>query len=319
MSIGKFIIKRILSAIPTLLLALTLIFLMIRAIPGNPLYALVGMSETVQQEDIDRMAERVGLSGTIFEQYVNYMKDVFTGDWGDSYFFGQPVFNALFSRIEPTLMLTWMSLLVNILIGVPLGIIGATHKNKLADYASSTFSVIFMCIPNFCLGIFLSYLFAFKLQWFPLSNYTKIADGGFWQACYSLVLPSFSIGMCNVANTARFTRAQMLAVLDRDYIRTARAKGLSEFKVRYVHALKNAFSTVLTIVSFSILGCLGGAIVVETVFNINGIGALVSTSLSRRDYPLVQADVILMTALFIVANIIVDICYKLLDPRVELS
>ena len=202
---------------------------------------------------------------------------------------------------------------------MPLGILGATHKNTLVDYSASTFSIVFMCIPNFCLGILLIYVFGYLIPIFPMSNYMKIAQNGFWKACYSLILPAFSIGMTNVASTARYTRAQMISVLSRDYIRTARAKGLSLRNVYYKHALKNAFGTILTIISGSTLNCLGGSVVVETVFNINGIGALFSTALSRQDYPLVQADVVVMTVLFIFINILVDIGYKLLDPRVELN
>ena len=292
----KFIVKRLLAAIPTLLLALTLIFFLMRALPGDPLYALLGNNDLATEEDVARMAEQMELDGSYLDQYLRYM-----------------------SRIEPTLMLTWMSLLINIGIGVPLGILGATHKNTLVDYGASTFSIVFMCIPNFCLGILLIYVFGYLVPVFPMSNYMKIAQNGFWKACYSLILPAFSIGMTNVASTARYTRAQMISVLSRDYIRTARAKGLSLQNVYYKHALKNAFGTILTIISGSTLNCLGGSVVVETVFNINGIGALFSTALSRQDYPLVQADVVVMTVLFIFVNILVDIGYKLLDPRVELN
>mgnify|MGYP004520739925 FL=1 len=315
----KFIVKRLLAAIPTLLLALTLIFFLMRALPGDPLYALLGNNDLATEDDVARMAEQMELDGSYLDQYLRYMSNIFTGDWGDSYFMGVSVFEAIMSRIEPTLMLTWMSLLINIGIGVPLGILGATHKNTLVDYSASTFSIVFMCIPNFCLGILLIYVFGYLIPIFPMSNYMKIAQNGFWKACYSLILPAFSIGMTNVASTARYTRAQMISVLSRDYIRTARAKGLSLRNVYYKHALKNAFGTILTIISGSTLNCLGGSVVVETVFNINGIGALFSTALSRQDYPLVQADVVVMTVLFIFINILVDIGYKLLDPRVELN
>lgn len=316
---GKFIIKRLLSAIPTLLLALTLIFFLVRALPGDPLYALLGNNELATEEDAQQMAEQVGLVGSYFEQYVRYLANIFTGDWGNSYFMGVSAFEAILNRIEPTLMLTWMSLIINLGVGVPLGILGATHKNTLIDYSASTFSITFMCIPNFCLGILLIYLLGYVFPVFPMSNYLKISQHGFWKACYSLILPAFSIGMTNVASTARYTRAQMLSVLGRDYIRTARAKGLSLRSVYYKHALKNAFGTILTIISGSTLNCLGGSVVVETVFNINGIGALFSTALSRQDYPLIQAIVVVMTVLFILVNILVDIGYKLLDPRVELN
>lgn len=315
---AKFMIKRLLSAIPTLFLAMTLIFLLMRAIPGNPLYMLAGATaEYSSAEEITQLEEKYGLGGSVFEQYGKYLRNIFSGDWGDSFYYSKPVFEVIAGKMEPTLMLTAISLLITVLIGVPIGIIGAVRKNSLIDYLCSAFSISFMIIPNFCLGILLIYVFGFRLQWFPISNYYSIGEYGILQAIYSILLPAFAVGMVNVANVARYTRGQMLSVLNRDYIRTARAKGLSETSVRYKHALKNAFPTVLTILSSALLGCLGGSVIIENVFNIQGVGRLVKESLSRQDYPLTQAIVLLMTAFFIVINILLDIGYKLLDPRVE--
>lgn len=316
---GKFLIKRLSTAILTTLLALTLIFFMVRAIPGSPISALIGTEQGISDEDFERMEERYGLAGSTAMQYVNYLKAVATGDWGDSYFMGQPVFTCIASRLEPTLMLTLVSMLVAIIFGVPIGIFSATHENSLADYTVSSLSMIFMCIPNFVLGLGLTYLLCFKLGWFPLSDYSWIAKDGVWQSIYSLIVPGLSLGMINAASTARYTRTAMLSVMKRDYIRTARAKGLSASKVRYVHALKNAFGTVMTTLGGALLGCLGGSVIIENLFNIPGVGRLATLALTQRDYTLLQADVLMMTLLFIVINILIDIGYKLLDPRVELN
>jgi len=313
---AKYLLKRILAAIPTLLLTLTLIFFLIRAIPGNPIYSLAGAGEFISEEDLARLADQKGLAGTALDQYIIYMKNIFSGNWGNSLFMGTSVIDAIGSRIEVTLMLTLVSMLVTVIIGVPLGILAATKENSILDYCTSGLSILFMCIPNFVLGLLLIYIFGFKLQWFPISNYTYIADGGFFGAVYSVILPAFAIGMTNVAYTARYTRTAMLSVMKRDYIRTARAKGLSEKSVRYKHGLKNAFGTVLTTLSGALLGCLGGSVVVEGIFNFNGIGALASQALSRQDYPLAQADVIMIALMFIILNIFLDIGYKLLDPRI---
>ena len=315
---GKFIIKRILTAIPTLFLALTLVFFLMRAIPGDPIYAMIGPDQ-VDAETYEEVAERYGLAGNDFEQYLNYLGKVFTGDWGYSFFMGKPVFDCIIERLEPTLMLSAMSLIIAVVLGIPLGVIGATHENSPLDYATSVTSIIFLCIPNFVLALGLIYIFGFKLAWFPMSHYLYIEQYGFWQAVYSMILPAFAVGMTNVANVARFTRTSMISVLQRDYIRTARAKGLTLGKVRYVHALKNSLGTVLTVLSSALLGTLGGSIIVETCFSIHGVGEMLNKGLSQRDYPLAQAALLVMTLLFIVINILLDIGYKLIDPRVELN
>lgn len=313
---GKFITKRILTAIPTLFLTLTLVFFMMRAIPGDPLFSFG--AEQMNEESYEALAERYGLAGSNFEQYVKYLKNVLRGDFGYSFFMGRTVWQCIIDWVEPTLMLSAMSMIITVLLGVPLGVIGATKENSLVDYTTSTISVIFLCVPNFILALALIYVFGFKLAWFPISKYTPIS-AGFWKAVHSMILPALAVGLPNVGTCARFTRTSMLSTLKRDYIRTARAKGLSLGKVRYVHALKNSFATVLTILSGTLLSTLGGSIIVESCFSIHGIGELMSKALNQRDYPLAQACLLIMTVLFIVINILLDIGYKLLDPRVELN
>ena len=315
---GKFIIKRVLSAIPVLFIILLMVFCLMRAIPGNPLYSLQADSD-MTEEQLQIMQEKYGLNGTIFEQFGRYLKNIAKGDWGTSFFNGEQVFQNIFAHMEPTLMMTGLSTLITLVLGIPIGIYCATHRNSALDYIISSLSMLFTVIPSFCIGIVLLYVFAFVLDWFPLYGYTHIADGGFWEALRSIALPSIAIGLSGMATFARHTRSQMLDVLEADYIRTARSKGLSERLVQYRHALRSVLSIIITMVSGTVLGHLGGSSVLETVFNIPGVGLLAFESLTRKDYSQEQAILLFFSFLFVFMNIVLDIIYKLLDPRVELD
>lgn len=315
---GKFIIKRVLSAIPVLFIILLMVFCLMRAIPGNPLYSLQADSD-MTEEQLQIMQEKYGLNGTIFEQFGRYLKNIAKGDWGTSFFNGEQVFQNIFAHMEPTLMMTGLSTLITLVLGIPIGIYCATHRNSAMDYIISSMSMLFTVIPSFCIGIVLLYVFAFVLDWFPLYGYTHIADGGFWEALRSIALPSIAIGLSGMATFARHTRSQMLDVLEADYIRTARSKGLSERLVQYRHALRSVLSIIITMVSGTVLGHLGGSSVLETVFNIPGVGLLAFESLTRKDYSQEQAILLFFSFLFVFMNIVLDIIYKLLDPRVELD
>ena len=315
---AKFIIKRCLSAIPVLIVVLVMVFFLMRFIPGNPIY-FIQEDADITPEQMEMLQEKYGLNESIFQQFAKYIKNVLRGDWGESYFNGKPVFENIRTRMEPTAMITVLSMLITLILGVPLGMYAATHHNSRLDYILSGTSMILTTIPSFCLGIGFLYLFAFKLRWFPMRGYTYIADGGFWKAVHSAMLPSLAVGLCGVASFSRHTRSQMLDVLGSDYIRTARAKGLSERLVNYRHAMRGVLAVLITIVSNSVLGSLGGAAVLEGVFNIQGVGLLALDSISRRDYSQEQAILVFFAVLFVFMNIMLDIVYKLLDPRVELD
>lgn len=315
---GKFILKRALSAIPVLFIILLMVFCLMRAIPGNPLYTIQADAD-MTDEQMQIMQEKYGLNGSIFEQFGRYLKNIAKGDWGTSYFNGEEVFKNIFAHMEPTLMMTGLSTLITLGLGIPIGIYCATHRNSWIDYAVSSASMLFTVIPSFCIGIVLLYVFAFVLDWFPLYGYTHIADGGFWNALRSIALPSFALGLSGMATFARHTRSQMLDVLQADYIRTARSKGLSEQLVNYRHALRSVLSIIITMVSGTVLGHLGGSSVLETVFNIPGVGLLAFESLTRKDYSQEQAILLFFAFMFVFMNIVLDIIYKLLDPRVELD
>ncbi len=318
MILGRYILKRLLSAIPVLFVILLMVFFLLRAIPGNPLFTLFEDVD-LTEEQLAELEEHYGISDSIPKQFVTYLKNIIKGNWGTSFFNNQPVFKNIFSKLEPTLMITVFSTLITLLIGIPIGIYAATHHNSKMDLLVTSLSTTFSIIPSFCIGIGLLYVFSFKLKWFPLYSYAPIAKNGFWMALRSITLPSIAIGLSGVASYARHTRSQMLDILNADFIRTARAKGLPERTVNYRHALRSVLSFLITMVSSTILGHLGGSAVLERVFTIDGVGNLAFESLSRRDYAQEQAILLFFAVLFVFMNIILDIIYKLLDPRVELD
>lgn len=312
----RFIVKRVLYAIPTILISISIIFVLMLLLPSSPVYSMVDMDE-VTTEEITAMEDELGLNDPIYVQYFRYLKQILTGDWGKSYFNERPVFENIKAKLEPTVMITIFSTLITVCIGVPVGIICATRRNSILDYILSSNAVVFMAVPTFWLGLLMIYAFSFKLGWFPIEGYRSIARYGLWEAIRSVTLPAIALGMSHVAAIARQTRSSMLNVLNADYIRTARAKGLSDRIVNYKHALKNTLSLVATLIGAAIGGFLGGSTVIENVFNIQGLGKLGYTSLMRLDYYQEQATILFTIMIYIVINVLLDIIYKLLDPRIE--
>ena len=316
---GKFILKRILLSFVVLFIVLTVVFILMRLVPGNPIYTLTEDATELTPEQVEYYKQMYGLDGTIFEQYVKYLRNVVKLDFGKSLLNKKPVFENIFQKMEPTLIITFYSTIIALIIGIPLGIFSATHRNSFLDYFLSSVSMIVVCIPGFCLGLGALYLFAFKLKWFPLFGYQSIEKHGFFGALWSVTLPSLAIGLSGAAGYARHTRSQMLDVLGKDYIRTARSKGMTERVINYRHALKNVLSVMITMVAGTIVANLGGSTVMEKVFTIKGVGLLAYTSLTSFDYTQEQAILLFFAAIFVVVNIILDIAYKALDPRIELT
>lgn len=313
----KFIIKRVLSSIPVVLIVITLVFFIMRIIPGDPAVLILG--DEANPEDIEILREKMGLNDPILVQYVNYLKDIFTGNWGYSYYNNAPVFDNIKERLEPTILIVIYSTIISVVIGIPFGILAARWRNTIIDYMLTTVSVLGLSVPMFWLGIMMLFLFGVKLGWFPVQGYKGIEEAGLLTALYYVSMPSIALGLQSVASIARYTRSAMLDVLNQDYVRTARAKGLPEGKIFYKHALKNSLSPVVTQIGLSMVSMLGGAVVIETVFNIPGIGKLAYDSLMRRDYSQEQAIILYMAIVFVFVNIIVDIIYKYIDPRIELD
>ncbi len=311
----KFIIKRLLSAIPVLFIVITLVFFMMRVIPGDPALQILG--EDANPTDVAALRARMGLDLPIPVQYVNYIKDILKGDWGESLYNNKPVFEVIRERLEPTILLTLYASSIAILVGVPFGILSARKRNSAADYALTTTAVLGLSAPGFWVGLMMVFFFGVRLRIFPVQGYTTIASGGLQGALFSLTMPAIALSIQYFSSITRYTRSMMLDVMSNDYIRTARSKGLAEAKVYYIHALKNAMAPVITQIGFSIAGMLGGATVTETVFNIPGMGKLAYDSLMRRDYTQEQAIILFVAMIFIGMNILLDIIYKMLDPRIE--
>lgn len=315
---AKYVLKRVLLLIPTLLVVMTIVFALMRLVPGSAAHVILQeRGEAVTEESVEALEEEMGLNDPLPIQYLRYLKDIFSGNWGISYYTYTPVFQNILDVWEPTLLITVYSTLITVIVAIPLGVLAATHRNSPLDLLVSSTSLVAMVIPVFCLGLFASYLLGFKLDLFPTVSYIPIAEGGFWNSIYYLTLPSIVLGLNHVGSLVRYTRSTMLDVLGQDYIRTARAKGLSRNKVYYKHALKNTLSIVATLIANSIVSMLGGATVTETVFNIRGMGTLAVQSLGRRDYQQEQAIVLLMAFIFLGVSVLMDVFYKVLDPRIE--
>ena len=316
---AKYILKRVLLLIPTLFIVLTIVFCLMRLVPGSPAYELLmeDLDAVPSLEEVEALETEMGLNDPLPVQWWNYIKGIFSGDWGVSYYNDKPVFENMVNVWEPTLIITVYATIITVVIAIPAGIFSATHRNSLMDYTISTLSTITMVVPGFCLALLFCYFFGYKLDWFDVVGYDGIERGGWAKALKDLTLPSFSLGLHHVASMARYTRSTMLDVLSQDYIRTARAKGLSRSKVYYKHAMKNTLSIVGTMIAGSVAGMTGGAAVTEKVFAIRGMGTLSVDSLGRRDHPQEQAIVIFFAMVFLVLDLLLDIMYKALDPRIE--
>lgn len=313
----RYILKRIASAIPVLIIVVFIVFFVVRMLPGNVAVLILGKEATA--EELAMMEQTLGLNDPILTQFADYVVDIFHGDLGNSLYNGVPVLENIASRLEPTFLIMVLSILISIVIGIPIGIIGAVKRNSLADYSLMSVSVLGLSVPVFWTSIMLAFYVGAIWKVLPTGGYKPIAEVGLWGALRYVILPSIALGFQSVASIARYTRSTMLDVLNNDYILTAWAKGIPKSKVHYVHALKNAMSPVITHLGANIASLLGGACVCETVFNINGMGKLAYDSLMRRDYPQVQAIILVVALIYIVVNLLVDILYKVFDPRVDLS
>ena len=309
-----YIIKRLFGSIPVLLVVATIAFLLIHITPGDPARMIRG--EYASEESIEQLREQLGLNEPLHIQFVQWLSRAVQGDLGDSLFLHRPVLTAIFERIEPTLTLVAFSFLVAVLIGVPLGVFAATRYNSMLDHTLMTISLLGMSMPSFWLGLNLILIFSVSLGWFAVAGYAPISEGllGFLRHIF---LPAFALGFSQAALVARMTRTSMLEVLRMDYIRTARAKGVKESQVVYKHALRNALIPIITVLGVIITIMFGGAVVIETVFGIPGSGRLIIGSVLRRDYPTIQGAMIVIALACVLINLLVDIIYTWIDPRVS--
>ena len=309
-----FIIRRLFTLLPTLIMPLFLVFILLHLSPGDPAAVMLGADATPHQ--VQALREQLGLNAPFLVQLFNWLGRMVTLDLGDSLFLRMPVTDAIMQRLEPTIMLTLYALTVAVSVGMISGIVAAVNRNGILDQVSMTVAMIGVSMPEFWFGLMLIVVFAVEFRLFPVAGYISL-DQGFWACIWSLTLPAVSVGLVQAGFIARITRSSMLDVIGEDFIRTARAKGLPSRVIILRHALKNALIPVLTVIGITFAVLMGGAIAIETVFNIPGIGRLLVNAVARRDYPVIQGVVLFMALSFIFINLFVDILYGLIDPRVK--
>lgn len=300
----------------TMLVVGIVVFFVIHSVPGDVTSALLGQDASPQQ--VEAMRKRLNLDQPLPAQFVGWFGGVIRGDLGDSIYMRIPVLQALAQRIEPTGMLALTATLVAVTLGLGLGVIAAVRHGTVTDYAVMVVAMLGLSVPTFWLGLLMIMLFAVTLQWLPAAGYAELADGPGNTLRY-LVMPAVALGFSQAAIIARMTRASVLDMLGEDFVRTARSKGLAGRRVVLRHALRNAMLPVLTVIGLSIATLAGGVVVTETVFNIPGAGRLVIESVQRRDYPVLQGAVIAVAAVYALINLLVDLSYLALDPRVRYS
>ena len=309
-----YLLHRALAIIPVMLVVATVSFVLIRLAPGDPASVLAGPDATT--EDLAQLRTALGMDQPLPVQLVKWYARLAQGDLGQSIFLRRPVVQAVVERLEPTLLLTLWGTLLAILIGVPAGIVSARYHNTAVDQSFMALALLGLSIPNFLLGLLMILVFGVWLGWLPVAGYVPL-DEGVWLNVRSLLMPAVSLGLVQSALVARITRSSMLDVLREQYILSGRAKGLSERAVIYKHALKNAIIPTLTVIGITVALLIGGAVVIETVFNIPGVGRLIISAVLRRDYPVVQGVVLLIAVTYTVINLLVDLAYLVIDPRIR--
>ena len=310
----RFLLRRLLSTIPVLLVVAVLVFLMLRMTPGDPAAVLAG--DAASTEQIAEIRKTLGLDRSIGEQFAIWFGHMLAGDLGQSYYYKMPVTQLIGQRLEPTVSLALTTISIAVAVAVPLGVIAAWRFGGLLDRALMGFSVLGFSVPVFVLAYLLIWLFSLKLGWMPVQGYKRLSEGlGPW--LYQLVLPALTLSVIYIALIARVTRASVLDTLGEDYIRTARAKGLPEAKVLMRHALANAAVPIVTVIGIGIALLIGGVVVTESVYAIPGLGRLTVDAVLARDFPTIQGVILLFSFVYVMINLLVDLSYVFLDPRIR--
>jgi peptide/nickel transport system permease protein len=291
------------------------VFLMLRLSPGDPAAVIAGDYATT--EDIIRIRENLGLNDPIVVQFTKWIGQLAQGDLGISIFTNLPVTTLIAQRLEPTIMLTLTTIIFTIVVAVPLGTLAAWKQGSLIDRAVMLFSVAGFSVPVFVLGYILIYIVSIQLRWLPVQGYKSMFTDGVIPFFRHIILPTITLSVIFIALIARMTRASVMEVLQEDYVRTARAKGQSEFKVLMKHAVRNAAVPIVTVIGLGIALLIGGVVVTESVYNIPGLGRLVLDAVLKRDYPIIQGLILLFSFVYILINLLIDLSYTLFDPRIK--
>ena len=310
----KTILQRILQLIPILFIVSTIIFVITRMIPGDPAATILGPQAPV--EAVEELREELGLNESIVEQYYIYLKDLLKGDFGKSYSYNEPVLKLILERFPNTLILTVISMLLAMFIAIPIGIISATRQYSIFDYISMIGALVGVSMPIFWLGLMLVLIFSVNLDWLPSIGMGSM-DKGLWDVIKHLILPCVCLATIPAATFARITRSSMLDIIKNDYIKSLRSKGLKEGIVIWKHAFKNALPPILTVMGLQVSTSLSGAILTETIFSWPGMGRMIVAAIENRDYMLIQGSVLFIAFLFVFINLIVDILYLYVNPKVS--
>ncbi len=312
----RFLLSRLLGAVVVLALVAVFVFALTRMASGDPVALLLGDQATAQ--DIAQARVQYGLDKPLPTQFVLWVGELLQGNLGQSLFLQQPVSQAIAERLEPTLTLALLAVLIAACIGIPCGMVAAIWRGSPADQVLSSIAMLGASIPSFWFGLILIQIFAVKLGWFPASGYGD-PDSTFGERIQHLLLPAIVLGVLNSALIIRFTRASLLDILGEDYVRTARAKGLPERVVMIKHVLRNALVPIITVLGLTLALMIGGTVVTETVFNLPGVGNLVVRGVLRRDYPVIQGTLLMIAAVYVFINLAIDLLYTLVDPRIRLE
>ncbi|HVY44089.1 MAG TPA: ABC transporter permease [Hyphomicrobiaceae bacterium] len=311
---STYILRRLIATIPVMAIVAVLVFLMLRLTPSDPAAIIAG--DYANSEQIEQIRQQLGLDQPIVKQFTIWVTGMLRGEFGESFFYKKKVSELILERLEPTLSLSLVTIVLAVLIAVPLGVLAAQMQGTWIDRLVMGFSVLGFSVPVFVVGYVLIYVFAIHLDWLPVQGYQRIGDGvGGW--LLRLILPASTLSVVFVALIARMTRTSVLEVLNEDYIRTARAKGQTELKVLVRHALANAAVPILTIIGLTVAILIGGVVVTESVYTIPGLGLLTVDAVLARDYPTIQAVILLFSLAYVLINLMVDLAYTLFDPRIR--
>ncbi|MFD1781008.1 nickel ABC transporter permease [Fredinandcohnia salidurans] len=303
-----FILRRLMQTIPVVIGVTFVVFIIMQLVPGDPAVLLAG--EGASKETIEALREQLGLNRPLFVQYFDYLINIFQGDFGQSLKNSQPVLDEILVRLPITIELAIFSTIITIILGMAAGIISAIKPYSITDTVVMVVALLGISLPSFWFGLMLMFFFSVKLQIFPVAG---------WDSILHTILPALTLGAGGAAIVARMTRSSMLEVIRQDYIRTARAKGVRERVITYKHALRNALIPVITVVGLQFGALLGGTVLVESIFAINGLGRMIVDSIKMRDLPMVQGGVLVASLVFVFVNLLVDILYRFFNKRIELN
>ena len=309
-----YIVRRVLATIPVMAIVALFVFSLLYIAPGDPAAVIAG--DQASPADVEKIRTSLGLDRPFLIRFGEWAFRLVQGDLGTSMFTGLPVTELIGQRLEPTLSLMMLTLLLSVTFAVPMGVIAAAKAGSWVDRVLMAFAVAGFSVPVFVVGYLLAYVFALQLEWLPVQGYTPLAKG-FLPWLENLVLPAIALGFIYVALIARITRAAMLEVLSQDYVRTARAKGVGQGSILFLHALKNAAVPIVTVIGIGVALLIGGAVVTESVFAIPGLGRLTIDAIVRRDYPVIQGIVLMFSFIYVLVNLAVDLIYTVLDPRIQ--